>query len=194
VVVPPARRPWRRRVSRRAAGKGWCTRRRLEGLYTRVLSYFSGKRGRTLRGTARKGETAVCPAVRRGARPVGSARRATGSWREGGGFPRASVRERPREGARTSGRRALLGKARGRPGRRGGGAWRGRRGRRGVTSCSGAKTFHCALVHLRFPPDFEIEVHQSVNREVVDLTTLYNFHKGSRVFFSTDFAGTSCQL
>jgi hypothetical protein len=27
-----------------------------------------------------------------------------------------------------------------------------------------------------------------VNRKVVDLTTLYNFYEGSRVFFSTDFA------
>jgi hypothetical protein len=27
-----------------------------------------------------------------------------------------------------------------------------------------------------------------VNRKVVDLTTLYNFHKSSRVFFSTEFA------
>jgi hypothetical protein len=27
-----------------------------------------------------------------------------------------------------------------------------------------------------------------MNRKVVDLTTLYNFYKGSRVFFSTDFA------
>jgi hypothetical protein len=31
-------------------------------------------------------------------------------------------------------------------------------------------------------------VHKVVNRKVVDLTTLYNFHKGSRVFFSMDFA------
>jgi hypothetical protein len=30
--------------------------------------------------------------------------------------------------------------------------------------------------------------------KVVDLVTLYNFQKGYRVFFSTDFAGTSCQL
>jgi hypothetical protein len=30
-------------------------------------------------------------------------------------------------------------------------------------------------------------------RKVVDLTTLYNFCKGRLVFFSTDFAGTSCQ-
>jgi hypothetical protein len=29
-----------------------------------------------------------------------------------------------------------------------------------------------------------------VSRKVVDLTTLYNFHKGHIVFFSTDFAGT----
>jgi hypothetical protein len=76
----------------------------------------------------------------------------------------------------------------------------GRRGRRGgggearAASRSGAERFHCAPVCLRFPPDFEIEVHQSVNRKVVDLTTLYNFYKGSRVFFSTDFAGTSRQL
>jgi hypothetical protein len=41
---------------------------------------------------------------------------------------------------------------------------------------------------------FPTKVHQGVNRKVVDLTTLYNFHKGSRVFFSTDFTGTSCQL
>jgi hypothetical protein len=94
VVVPPARR-----ASRRATGKGWCSRRRLEGLYTRVLAYFSGKGGRTLCGTTRRGKTAVCPVVRRGARPVGPARRAAGSWSEGGGFPHASVRERPGEGA-----------------------------------------------------------------------------------------------
>jgi hypothetical protein len=33
-----------------------------------------------------------------------------------------------------------------------------------------------------------------MNRKVVDLTILYNFHKGRIVFFPTDFAGTSCQL
>jgi hypothetical protein len=74
-----------------------------------------------------------------------------------------------------------------------GGAAQARRGRvRDVTLWR--QLFHCALVHLRFPPDFEIEVHQSVNREVVDLTTLYNFHKGRMVIFSMDFAGTSRQL
>jgi hypothetical protein len=33
-----------------------------------------------------------------------------------------------------------------------------------------------------------------MNRKVVNLTTLYNFYKGHNVFFSTDFAGTSCEL
>jgi hypothetical protein len=33
-----------------------------------------------------------------------------------------------------------------------------------------------------------------MNSKVVDLTTLYNVYEGSRVFFSTDFAETSCQL
>jgi hypothetical protein len=33
-----------------------------------------------------------------------------------------------------------------------------------------------------------------MNMEVVDLTTLYNFHKGSRVFFSMDFAQSSAKL
>jgi hypothetical protein len=36
--------------------------------------------------------------------------------------------------------------------------------------------------------------HKTMNRKVVDLTTPYNFHKGCIVFFSTDFAGTPCQL
>jgi hypothetical protein len=31
-------------------------------------------------------------------------------------------------------------------------------------------------------------MHNVMNRKVVDVTTLYNFYKGSRVFFSTDFA------
>jgi hypothetical protein len=37
-------------------------------------------------------------------------------------------------------------------------------------------------------------VHQVVNRKVVDRTTLYNFYKGSRVFFSTDFAQITAKL
>jgi hypothetical protein len=39
-----------------------------------------------------------------------------------------------------------------------------------------------------------IEVLQVVNRKVVDLTTIYNFHKGRMVFFSTDFAQTAAKL
>jgi hypothetical protein len=33
-----------------------------------------------------------------------------------------------------------------------------------------------------------------MNRKVVDLTTLYNFYKGSIVFFSTDFAQIAAKL
>jgi cysteine sulfinate desulfinase/cysteine desulfurase-like protein len=33
-----------------------------------------------------------------------------------------------------------------------------------------------------------------VNRKVVDLTTLYNIYKGTRVFFSTDFAQLAGKL
>jgi hypothetical protein len=33
-----------------------------------------------------------------------------------------------------------------------------------------------------------------MNRKVVDLTTLYNFYKGSRVFFSTDFVQIVAKL
>jgi hypothetical protein len=45
-----------------------------------------------------------------------------------------------------------------------------------------------------FSQNFWIEVQYVVNRKFVDPITLYNFHKGRLVFFSTDFAGTSCQL
>jgi hypothetical protein len=37
-------------------------------------------------------------------------------------------------------------------------------------------------------------VHKAVKRKVVDLTTLYNFHKGRLVFFSTDFAQSAAKL
>jgi hypothetical protein len=33
-----------------------------------------------------------------------------------------------------------------------------------------------------------------MNRKVVELTTLYNFYKGSIVFFSTDFAQIAAKL
>jgi hypothetical protein len=35
---------------------------------------------------------------------------------------------------------------------------------------------------------------QVVKRKVVDLTNVYNFYKGSRVFFSTDFAQIAAKL
>jgi hypothetical protein len=37
-------------------------------------------------------------------------------------------------------------------------------------------------------------VHKVVNSKVVDLTTLYNFDKGSRVFSSTNFAQFAAKL
>jgi hypothetical protein len=37
-------------------------------------------------------------------------------------------------------------------------------------------------------------MHQGVNSKVVDLTTLYNFYKGSVVFLSTDFAHIATKL
>jgi hypothetical protein len=78
-------------------------------------------------------------------------------------------------------------------------------GRRAVARCErgaeGARgsagwMFLCRTdaVWPRFAPKFWIEVHKVMNRKIVDPTTLYNFYKGSRVFFSTDLAGTSCQL
>jgi hypothetical protein len=121
---------------------------------------------------------------------TGGPRRATGVTCGRDGFQRASVRKRPGEGARALGRHGSGPVAKVEGARR---AQRELRGRRGAASRSGAKMFHCALVRLRFPPDFEIEVHQSVNREIVDLTTLYNFHKGCMVIFSMVFAGTACQ-
>jgi hypothetical protein len=45
-----------------------------------------------------------------------------------------------------------------------------------------------------FSPKICTEVLQVMNREIVDLAILYNFHKGHLVFFSTDFAQKVCQL
>jgi hypothetical protein len=89
----------------------------------------------------------------------------------------------PWEGARGLGRRGGIRRARGRSGAL-------ERGRRRV----GLKLFWTGPVQAIKTQFFATKVHQGMNRKVVDLTTLYNFHKGSRVFFSTDFAGTSCQL
>jgi hypothetical protein len=40
----------------------------------------------------------------------------------------------------------------------------------------------------------QTKVTQGDYTKVLDLTTLYNFYKGSMVFCSTDFAETTCQL
>jgi hypothetical protein len=54
-------------------------------------------------------------------------------------------------------------------------------------------TFQTDPVQARFSPKNCIKVHKAMNRKLVDLTTLYNFHKGRLVFFSTDFVGTSAK-
>jgi hypothetical protein len=46
-------------------------------------------------------------------------------------------------------------------------------------------TFRYMSLWPRFSPDFETKVHWGVKSKVVDLTTLYNFYKGSMMFFST---------
>jgi hypothetical protein len=79
VAVPLLRRQWRRQASRRATGEGAVHATSLEGLIYPSASLLRGEGRETLRGTARRGKTAVGPAVRRGARPAGPARRAT--WR-----------------------------------------------------------------------------------------------------------------
>jgi hypothetical protein len=90
-----------------------------------------------------------------------------------------------------------LGKARARPWSRGGGARRTRLAsarEHGSMSRSDVCLFRFTLVWLRFSPNIWIEVHNVANRKVVDLTTLYNFYRGSRVFFSTDFAQNAAKL
>jgi hypothetical protein len=87
-------------------------------------------------------------------------------------------------------------------GRRGAsvGAWPGRRGRRnsgaarGGTASVGLISCHSSPVRALKTPEIWIEVHQVVNRKVVDLTTLHDFYKGSREFFSTDFAQSAAKL
>jgi hypothetical protein len=69
-----------------------------------------------------------------------------------------------------------------------GSPWRARR------RASQHDWLQCSLVWPRFTPKTWTEVHRGVNSKVVDLTTLYNFYKGSIVFFSTDFAESACQL
>jgi hypothetical protein len=76
-------------------------------------------------------------------------------------------------------------------GRRGSGATRDVVARRGVGS---PQLCQCTLFRTLKTQKNWIGVLKVVNRRVVDLTTLFNFYKGSRVFFSMVFAGTACQL
>jgi hypothetical protein len=62
-----------------------------------------------------------------------------------------------------------------------------------IVAWTGSTVFHSTPVRAQKSPKNLIEVHKVVNRKVVDLTTLYNFYKGSRVFFSTDFVESACQ-
>jgi hypothetical protein len=70
--------------------------------------------------------------------------------------------------------------------------------RHGAGARAGARlrqiSVRCAPVRTRQTSKFCTKVHKAMNGKVLDLTTLYNVYKGSRVFFSMDFAGTSCQL
>jgi hypothetical protein len=70
----------------------------------------------------------------------------------------------------------------GRPGRRGGVA----RGRGAAPA--GSSSCCWAPIWARISPKFWIYMHKMMNRKVVDLTILYNFQKGHKVFFSTVFA------
>jgi hypothetical protein len=68
-----------------------------------------------------------------------------------------------------------------------------RQARRGAAS-AGPTLCHCTPAWTPKTPKIRIEVHKVVNRKVVDLTILYSFYKGSRVFFSTDFALSAVKL
>jgi hypothetical protein len=47
---------------------------------------------------------------------------------------------------------------------------------------------------MRFTPNFSTEVGRVINRKVVDLLILYNFHKGRMAFFPTIFSQFGCQV
>jgi hypothetical protein len=66
--------------------------------------------------------------------------------------------------------------------------------RRGATRRRLAKLCPSVPVRTRKTRKSWIEVHKVLNRKVVDLTTLYNFHKGRIVFFSMDFAQFEAKL
>jgi hypothetical protein len=56
------------------------------------------------------------------------------------------------------------------------------------------RTMLITPVCLSITQKLSTKVHYVMNRKVVDLTILYNFHKGSIVFFSTDFAQSAAKL
>jgi hypothetical protein len=124
--------------------------------------------------TARTARSCAAGSARGRARVSGRLGARAGLWKERAPQEGAGAARTPRWRGRGAARAAA------RATRRGGALWR-----RKMSMCP-------CLPGVS--PDFEIKVHQVMNRKVVDLTSLYNFHKGSRVFFSTDFAGTSCQL
>jgi hypothetical protein len=192
-----------------AAGRPWC-------LPQRPLMAPADGSGRGGRASGRKSKRGgggsyarrgasgsyrwLAPLLRR--RPSGSvqtsqARHAAGTTSQAtrGAGPRGArprVARRPWEGARGPGSRGW------RPARgaaRATGARAGAPGsrRRGTTS-AGLTACHRTPARTLKTPEILIEVHQVVNRKVVDLTTLYNYYKGSRVFFSTDFAQSAAKL
>jgi hypothetical protein len=136
-------------------------------------------RGRTTDRCAR------AVAVRRDARSEATARVPRTSGAKGTGGPRLEVGHGPtRTPRRHSDRRVARSATR--PGTPGAPA--------ALQSAAMQHSSRSTHLRLGFSPKIRIEVHKVVNRKVVALTTLYNFRKGSRVFFSMDFAGTSCQL
>jgi hypothetical protein len=62
-----------------------------------------------------------------------------------------------------------------------------------VLSHSQCQMFWRSPVRLLFSPKRWTEVHQGLNRKVVDLASLYNFYKWCMGFFSTIFAQIACQ-
>jgi hypothetical protein len=59
---------------------------------------------------------------------------------------------------------------------------------------SPTETIPFSLVWPEFSPKCWTEVHQGLNRKVVDLASLYNFYKGCMAFFSTNRAQIACQV
>jgi hypothetical protein len=179
------RRPWRARWSG-GVGTGRKADALNRGDSTMMTMAWPRRcgRGTAASAGARTAGAADVPVVRR-THDVGTTWRRGGTWHAGfnaswgtePGEGCSSIGTQPREGtvARTSRRRGASGRAR----------------RRGA---AGSSSFCWVPVWARITPRFGMEVHQTMNRKVVDLTILYNFHKGHMVLFSTGFAEKACQL